>query len=168
LSPLVDARTPMDPCGTAPGWLAKRAPSRRGGCAQCQPRHCEQTSLAASSGCCCASGWGYRFSRKAQPCQSVHWATSQHVALDYVCTHPAGVAQHPLVVEDTPKHCNRDETRGWPRVRGKGVPIHLDHVGRHGFLSLSYSRSHTEPRATSMHGQKPTPWTPSSKAGPYP
>jgi len=30
----------------------------------------------------------------------------QHVAVDFVCTHLAGVAQHPLAVEHTTKHCN--------------------------------------------------------------
>eukprot|EP00669_Euglena_mutabilis_P011297 TRINITY_DN5952_c0_g1_i1.p1 TRINITY_DN5952_c0_g1~~TRINITY_DN5952_c0_g1_i1.p1 ORF type:complete len:154 (+),score=3.35 TRINITY_DN5952_c0_g1_i1:328-789(+) len=37
--------------------------------------------------------------------------TGQHVAVDFVCTHPAGVAQNPLVVEHTAKHCNRAETQ---------------------------------------------------------
>jgi hypothetical protein len=41
----------------------------------------------------------------------VQWSRGQNVAIDFVCTHPAGVAQHPLVVDNTTKHCNRAETR---------------------------------------------------------
>ena len=33
------------------------------------------------------------------------------MAIDFVCSHPAGVAHHPLVVENTTKHCNRAETQ---------------------------------------------------------
>ena len=39
----------------------------------------------------------------------LNWSRGQHVAVDFVCTHPAGVANHPLVVENTTKHCNRAE-----------------------------------------------------------
>jgi hypothetical protein len=41
----------------------------------------------------------------------LQWSRGQNVAIDFVCTHPAGVAQHPLVVENTTKHCNRVEAR---------------------------------------------------------
>ena len=41
----------------------------------------------------------------------VQWSRGQNVAIDFVCTHPAGVAQHPLVVDNTTKHCNRAERR---------------------------------------------------------
>ena len=39
----------------------------------------------------------------------LNWSRGQHVAIDFVCTHPAGVANHPLVVENTTKHCTRAE-----------------------------------------------------------
>jgi hypothetical protein len=41
----------------------------------------------------------------------LQWSRGQHVAVDFVCTHPAGVAQHPLVAENAAKHCNRAEAR---------------------------------------------------------
>ena len=39
----------------------------------------------------------------------LNWSRGQHVAIDFVCTHPAGVANHPLVVENTTKHCTQAE-----------------------------------------------------------
>jgi hypothetical protein len=41
------------------------------------------------------------------------------VAVDFVCTHPAGLAQHPLVVDNAKRHCNRAETR---KVQADGPP----------------------------------------------
>ena len=41
----------------------------------------------------------------------LHWPCGQHVAVDFVCTHQAGVANHPLVVENTTRHCNREEAK---------------------------------------------------------
>jgi hypothetical protein len=48
----------------------------------------------------------------------LQWSRGQHVAIDFVCTHPAGVAHHPLVVENTMKHCNRAEAQ---KVRADGL-----------------------------------------------
>ena len=47
------------------------------------------------------------------------WSRGQHVAIDFVCTHPAGLAQHPLVVENAAKHCNRAEAQ---KVKKDGPP----------------------------------------------
>ena len=33
------------------------------------------------------------------------------MAIDFVCTHPAGVAHHPMVAEHATKHCNRAEAQ---------------------------------------------------------
>ena len=37
------------------------------------------------------------------------WTRGQHVAVDFVCTHPAGPAQYPLEGARGAKHCNRAE-----------------------------------------------------------
>jgi hypothetical protein len=34
-----------------------------------------------------------------------------HVVVSFVCTHPAGLAEQPLVAENAAKHCNRAESR---------------------------------------------------------
>ena len=94
LSPSVDAMMPVGPCGTAQGWLAKRAPSRRGGCALCQTRHCGQTSQTATSGFCCGGGWAYRFSRKAQPCQSAQCAKTRWTLTEIILCAVNGMAAH--------------------------------------------------------------------------
>ena len=39
--------------------------------------------------------------------------------MDVVCSHPAGIAQHPLVPENASKHCNRAEAR---KVQEDGPP----------------------------------------------
>jgi hypothetical protein len=49
----------------------------------------------------------------------LQWSRGQHVAVDFVCTHPAGLAEHPLVADNAAKHCNRAETK---KVRGDGPP----------------------------------------------
>jgi hypothetical protein len=49
----------------------------------------------------------------------LQWSRGQHVAVDFVCTHPAGLAQHPLVVDNAKRHCNRAETR---KVQADGPP----------------------------------------------
>jgi len=46
-------------------------------------------------------------SRRPADILFMNWSRGRHVAVDFVCTHPAGVAQHPLVVE----HCNQAETQ---------------------------------------------------------
>jgi len=55
----------------------------------------------------------------------LHWSRGQHVAIDFVCTHPAGVAHHPLVVDNTTKHHNRAEARkvqvDGPACEAKGL-----------------------------------------------
>jgi len=58
----------------------------------------------------------------------MNWSRGQHVAVDIVCTHEAGVALHPPVVEHTAKHWNRAEIRKYTRMalcvrqRGWGSP----------------------------------------------
>ena len=49
----------------------------------------------------------------------LQWSRGQHVAVDFVCTHPAGLAQHPLVVDKAKRHCNLAETR---KVQADGPP----------------------------------------------
>ena len=49
----------------------------------------------------------------------LNWSRGQHVAIDFVCTHPAGLAQHPLVVDNAKRHCNLAETR---KVQTDGPP----------------------------------------------
>ena len=49
----------------------------------------------------------------------LQWSRGQHVAIDFVCTHPAGLANHPLVVDQASKHCNQAEAR---KVRADGPP----------------------------------------------
>ena len=49
----------------------------------------------------------------------LQWSRGQHVAVDFVCTHPAGLAEHPLVADNAAKHCNRAETR---KVKVDGPP----------------------------------------------
>jgi len=90
----VDATMPMDLCGTAQGWLANRAPSQRGGCTPCQTKHCEHTSRTASSGYCCAGGWGYQFSLKAQPCQSVQCAKTRWTLSEIISCAVNATAAH--------------------------------------------------------------------------
>ena len=41
----------------------------------------------------------------------LNWSRGQNVAIDFVCSHPAGVAHHLMVVENTTKHCNRAKTQ---------------------------------------------------------
>jgi hypothetical protein len=41
----------------------------------------------------------------------VNWSRGQHVAVDFVCSHPAGLAQHPLVADNAKRHCNLAEAR---------------------------------------------------------
>jgi len=45
---------------------------------------------------------------------------------EFVCTHPAAVARHPLVVEHTVKHCNRAETQK-VHAGGPVMPADGDH-----------------------------------------
>ena len=49
----------------------------------------------------------------------LQWSRGQHVAVDFVCTHPAGLAQHPLVVSNASRHCNLAESR---KVQADGPP----------------------------------------------
>lgn len=49
----------------------------------------------------------------------LQWSRGQHVAVDFVCTHPAGLAQHPLVAENASRHCNLAEAR---KVQTDGPP----------------------------------------------
>ena len=49
----------------------------------------------------------------------LQWSRGQHVAVDFVCTHPAGLAQHPLVVDNAKRHCNLAEAR---KVQADGPP----------------------------------------------
>ena len=49
----------------------------------------------------------------------LNWSLGQHLAVDFVCTHPAGLAQHPLVVGNARRHCNLAETR---KVQTDGPP----------------------------------------------
>jgi hypothetical protein len=49
----------------------------------------------------------------------LQWSRGQHVAVDFVCTHPAGLAQHPLVVDNAARHCNLAEAR---KVQADGPP----------------------------------------------
>jgi len=41
----------------------------------------------------------------------LQWSRGQHVAVDFVCTHPVGLAQHPLVVDNASRHCNLAEAK---------------------------------------------------------
>ena len=41
------------------------------------------------------------------------------MAVDFVCTHPGGLAEHPLVAENAAKHCNGAEGK---KNRGDGPP----------------------------------------------
>ena len=41
----------------------------------------------------------------------LQWSRGQHVAVDFVCSHPAGLGQHPLVPERAARHCNLAEAR---------------------------------------------------------
>ena len=52
----------------------------------------------------------------------LQWSRGRHVAVDFVCTHPAGQAQHPLVVENAKRHCNLAETR---KVQADGPPCEV-------------------------------------------
>ena len=55
----------------------------------------------------------------------IQWSRGQHVAVDFVCTHPAGLAEHPLVVDNAIRHCNLAEcTRTAPHVTPKGGGSH--------------------------------------------
>lgn len=66
---------------------------------------CAQHNVAVVKEAECLAG------RRPADILLMNWSRGQHVAVDFVCTHPAGVAQHPLVVEHTAKHCNRAETQ---------------------------------------------------------
>jgi hypothetical protein len=54
----------------------------------------------------------------------INWSRGQHVAVDFVCSHPAGLGEHPLVVENARRHCNQVETRkvqtDGPQCQAKG------------------------------------------------
>ena len=41
----------------------------------------------------------------------LQWSRGQHVAVDFVCSHPAGLSQHLLVVGNAKRHCNIVEAR---------------------------------------------------------
>ena len=49
----------------------------------------------------------------------LQWSRGQHVAVDFVYTHPAGLAQHPLVVDNAKRHCNLAEAK---KVQTDGPP----------------------------------------------
>ena len=49
----------------------------------------------------------------------INWSRGQHVAVDFVCSHPMGLAQHPLVADNAKKHCNLAEAR---KVQTDGPP----------------------------------------------
>jgi hypothetical protein len=49
----------------------------------------------------------------------LNWSRGQHVAVDFVCSHPLGLAQHPLVADNAKRHCNLAETR---KVQTDGPP----------------------------------------------
>ena len=49
----------------------------------------------------------------------LNWSWGQHVAIDFVCTHPAGLAEHPLAQENAQRHCNRAEAK---KVQTDGPP----------------------------------------------
>ena len=49
----------------------------------------------------------------------LQWSRGRHLAVDFVCTHPAGLAQHPLVAANAAKHCNQAEAR---KVHADGPP----------------------------------------------
>ena len=49
----------------------------------------------------------------------LQWSRGQHVAVDFVCSHPAGLAQHPLVVDNAKRHCNLAEAR---KMQADGPP----------------------------------------------
>jgi len=66
---------------------------------------CTQHNVAVVKEAECLAG------RRPADILLMNWSRGQHVAVDFVCTHPAGVAQHPLVVEHTAKHCTRAETQ---------------------------------------------------------
>jgi len=76
----------------------------------------------------------------------------------FVCAHPAGLAQHPLVSEHTATHSNRAEAQKMHHdaplcVSSKcGVlPIHLRHMGWLGLLcKICHYGGHT-----TSHGQSP-------------
>ena len=41
----------------------------------------------------------------------LQWSRGQFAAIDFICSHPAGVAQHPLVVDNAKRHCNKAESK---------------------------------------------------------
>ena len=49
----------------------------------------------------------------------LQWSRGQHVAVDFVCSHPAGLSQHPLVVGNAKRHCNIVEAR---KMQSDGPP----------------------------------------------
>ena len=74
---------------------------------------CVQHGLAAEMEAECVTG------RRPADILLLQWSRGQHVAVDFVCSHPAGLAEHPLVVDNAAKHCNRVEAL---KVRKDGPP----------------------------------------------
>ena len=74
---------------------------------------CVRSGLAAQKEAQCVGG------RRPADILLLLWTRGQHVAVDFVCTHPAGLAQHPLVADNAAKHCNQAESK---KVREDGPP----------------------------------------------
>jgi len=74
---------------------------------------CVRNKLAVEKEAECIAG------RRPADVLLLQWSRGQHVAVDFVCSHPAGLAEHPLDPERAAKHCNRAEAR---KVRSDGPP----------------------------------------------
>jgi hypothetical protein len=66
---------------------------------------CVRNGLAIEKEAECLAG------RRPADVLLLQWSRGQHVAVDFVCSHPAGLAEHPLVPDNAAKHCNRAEGR---------------------------------------------------------
>jgi len=114
---------------------------------------CAQHNVAVVKEAECPAG------RRPADILLMNWSRGQHVAVDFVCTHPAGVAQHPLVVEHTAKHCNRAKTQkvhaDGPVCEAKGwgfSPFALTTWGGLGFSAKSVLFEVTNRATADLHG----------------
>ena len=66
---------------------------------------CSRHGIAVEKEAECVAG------RRPADILLLQWSRGQHVAIDFVCSHPAGLAQHPLVVDNVKRHCNKAESK---------------------------------------------------------
>ena len=74
---------------------------------------CVRSGIAVEKEAECVAG------RRPADILLLQWSRGEHVAVDFVCTHPAGLAQHPLVVDNASRHCNQAEAM---KVREDSAP----------------------------------------------